>query len=195
MWNKGGEHMKKEHRFKESKKSKFKKNFKIFLIFYSFTAVIPFMSLTLAKYVGVINIEDTVKVAQPILNISPLTNLDKISPTNNIDLLFNIYNFDNDDTTKINGVKLKYKIIISFYEEPEVNVPLNISLYDITDADNPVIIDLTNNESSFFTMVASTKVIKNYKIHLSWDEQDKSYTYQNLMKKLNVKVDVEQAPI
>lgn len=184
--------MKKEHRFKESKKSKFKKSFKIFLIFYSFTAVIPFMSLTLAKYVGVISIEDTVKVAQPILNISPLTNLDKISPANDIDLLFNIYNFDNDDTTKINGVKLKYKIIISFDEEPEVNVPLNISLYDITDTENPIIIDLTNNESPFFTMVASTKVIKNYKIHLSWDEQDKSYTYQNLMKKLNVKVDVEQ---
>lgn len=187
--------MKKKHRFKESKESKFKKSFKNFLIFYFFVAVMPFMFLTSAKYTEVMSIEDTVKVAQPILNISSLTNSDKISPTNDVDILFNIYNFDNDDETKINGVKLNYKIIIYFVEEPEVNVPLNISLYDITDSDNPVKIDLTNNESPSFTMVASTKVIKNYKVHLSWDGQDKSYTYQNLMKKLNVKVDVEQAPI
>ena len=187
--------MKKETPYKVKKKYKLKKSIKTFLIFYFSVAVIPFMLFTTAKYTEVMDIESKVSIAQPILNISSLTNSDKVSPTNDIDVLFNIYNFDNNDNTKINGVKLKYKIIISFIEEPEVNVPLNISLYDITDPDNPVIIDLTDNESSYFTMIASTKVIKNYKVHLSWYGQDKSYIYQNLMKQLKVTVDVEQAPL
>ena len=63
-------------------------------------------------------------------------------------------------------------------------------LYDILNE-----IDLTNNESPYFAMIASTKVIKNYKVHLSWYGQDKSYIYQNLMKQLKVTVDVEQAPL
>ena len=83
-----------------------------FLIFYFSVEVIPFMLFTTAKYTEVMDIESKVSIAQPILNISSLTNSDKVSPTNDIDVLFNIYNFDNDDNTIVNGVKLKYKIII-----------------------------------------------------------------------------------
>ncbi len=137
-------------------------------------------NVTSSRYMGQLESDNDV-IAIPILNLSNnemVYNVDKMLPGDVRDIEFSV---SNKEDSKINEILLEYAFEFTVGNE----LPLKIKLFDVTDNTE---IDITDSVSDTERLDFGTESIKNYKLQITWDENDNDIKYANKATTIQVKL-------
>lgn len=163
-----------------------KKKYLYFLIIYFMFFLVFFMSPSISRYSENIEFSNRIYIAKPILNLSITDVNEKISPVKNIEIPFQVTNFNDDE---INDIELYYSLFVNVD-----SLPLKFKLYRVEN-DNREELPLTDNRSGKFQLAASSKVTDNYVLEIVWNEADKSHIYQSISDYVKIEANVEQSEL
>lgn len=163
-----------------------KKKYLYFLIIYFMLFLVFFMSPSISRYSENIEFSNKMYIAKPILNLSITDVSEKVSPVKNIEIPFQVTNYNND---LVNDIALYYSLFVNVD-----NLPLKFKLYRVDDNKREELL-LTDNRSDKFQLAAGSKVTDNYVLEIIWNESDKSYIYQNISDYVKIEANVEQSEL
>ena len=163
-----------------------KSKVKLLIMVIIIIAAVCFVNITRSRYLSEVTAVGDIDAAIPIITLNEnVIESQLMLPGDSREFEFYVSNKENDS---INEVEMNYYLTIAL---TKTEIPLTYKLYEISNnTQNEV--TKTNDKYGPFNLPYGTESQRHFKIVVSWDENDNSYTYAGKENKFNIEINATQ---